>query len=70
MYRLTSAEDLFDIGWEDYLQRGGVLAVEWSERVEEALEGAVSVTIRRDPDRETGRYITIEGSRDLENLSL
>ena len=28
MYRLDSADDLFDIGWEDYLARGGVCAVE------------------------------------------
>ena len=33
MYRLGSSDELFDIGWEDYLQRGGVCAVEWSENV-------------------------------------
>ena len=33
MYRLGSSEELFDIGWEDYLSRGGVCAVEWSEGV-------------------------------------
>ena len=38
MYRLGSADELFDIGWEDYLARGGVCAVEWSENVENALE--------------------------------
>ena len=43
MYRLTSSEDLWDIGWEDYLDRGGVCAVEWSERVADALEGALWV---------------------------
>ena len=31
MYRLSSADELFEIGWEDYLARGGVCAVEWSE---------------------------------------
>ena len=41
MYRLRSAEDLWDIGWEDYLDRGGVCCVEWSENVAEALENAV-----------------------------
>ena len=39
MYRLKSADELFDIGWEDYLSRGGVCAVEWSENVEPAFEG-------------------------------
>ena len=62
MYRLEGPEDLFDIGWEDYLDRGGVCAVEWSERVEEALpEEAVTVAIARHPEREEWRIITIEG---------
>ncbi len=47
MYRLGSSDELFDIGWEDYLRRGGVCAVEWSERVEDALRGALRVEIRR-----------------------
>ena len=38
MYRLGSSDELFDIGWEDYLARGGVCAVEWSEIVDDALE--------------------------------
>ena len=37
MYRLGSSDELFDIGWEDYLTRGGVCAVEWSERVDDAM---------------------------------
>ena len=36
MYRLGSSDELFDIGWDDYLARGGVCAVEWSERAEDA----------------------------------
>ena len=62
MYRLEDAGDLFDIGWEDYLDRGGVCAVEWSERVEEALpEDAVTVTFARRPENESWRTITMEG---------
>lgn len=62
MYRLEGPEDLFDIGWEDYLDRGGVCAVEWSERVEEALpEDAVTVAIARCPKDEDRRIITVEG---------
>ena len=48
MYRLGSADELYDIGWEDYLVRGGVCAVEWSENIREALEeGCILVDIRR-----------------------
>ena len=65
MYRLGSADELFDIGWEDYLRRGGVCAVEWSENVEEALEeDAVRVDIRRG-DRENERIISVENAPDL-----
>lgn len=59
MYRLGSSDELFDIGWEDYLARGGVCAVEWSENVDDAMDGAIFVSIER-LDDET-REITIEG---------
>ena len=68
MYRLRCADDLWDIGWEDYLDRGGVCAVEWSENVEEALEGAISVTIEK--TGEDTRKITIEGGEFLADFSL
>ena len=59
MYRLRSSDDLFDIGWEDYLDRGGICAVEWSENVEDALEDPVTVTIQK--LGEDSRRITVEG---------
>ena len=68
MYRLASADDLWDIGWEDYLDRNGICAVEWSENVEEALEGAISVTIEK--TGEESRRITIEGGDFLADFSL
>lgn len=59
MYRLGSADELFEIGWEDYLGRGGVCAVEWSENVAEALEGdCVRVDIRRGAN-DGQRFITM-----------
>ena len=70
MYRLHSADDLFDIGWEDYLARGGVCAVEWSENVAEAMDSAIRVSIAKDPDREDTRHITIEGGRGNADLGL
>ena len=61
MYRLGSADELFDIGWEDYLARGGVCAVEWSENVSDALEeGCLRVDIRRG-ENDDQRIITIGG---------
>ena len=66
MYRLASSDDLWDIGWEDYLERGGVCAVEWSENVADAMpEGTVYVTIERAPEGENARIITITGGDAL-----
>ena len=61
MYRLGSADELFDIGWEDYLRRGGVCAVEWSENAAGALErDTVRVDLRRGAE-DGQRVITIQG---------
>ena len=62
MYRLPDSDALFDIGWDDYLDRGGVCAVEWSEQVDDALpEDTIYVTISRHPDHDNWRIIEIEG---------
>ena len=66
MYRLCSSDELFDIGWEDYLARGGVCAVEWSENVEDALRDAIHITIEKDPLEPDTRRITIEGGSRFE----
>ena len=59
MYRLGGADELWDSGWDDYLERGAVCAVEWSENVADAMQGAISVRIGRDSDEQ--RTIIIEG---------
>lgn len=59
MYRLGSSDELFDIGWEDYLGRGGVCVVEWSENVTDAFDGSeISVTIEKLSENE--RKIIVE----------
>ena len=68
MYRLRSSDDLFDIGWDDYLDRGGVCAVEWSENVDDAMEDAIYITIEK--LGEDSRRITLEGGSILADLSL
>lgn len=68
MYRLASSDDLWDIGWEDYLDRGGVCAVEWSENVQDAMEDAITVTIEK--LGENTRQITIEGGQGYADFSL
>ena len=61
MYRLRDADDLFDIGWEDFLSRGGICAVEWSENIRDALdEDTLWVDIRRGMT-DGQRIITLHG---------
>ena len=68
MYRLGSSDELWDIGWEDYLLRGGICAVEWSENVADAMENAIAVKIEK--LGQSTRKITLEGAVDLEDISL
>ena len=68
MYRLASSDDLWDIGWEDYLDRCGVCAVEWSENVADALEDPMVITIEK--LGEESRRITIEGGDFLADFGI
>lgn len=61
MYRVTGWEDLLTTGFFDYSEEGGVLAVEWSENIENALpENTITVTIEK--LKENSRVITVEGN--------
>ena len=60
MYRLGGADELWDIGWDDYLERGAVCAVEWSENVAGAFTGD-ELTVRIEKLSDTDRRITIGG---------
>lgn len=70
MYRLRDADDLFDIGWEDYLERGGVCAVEWSENVRSALESPIWVKLEKDAQDDSLRHIHITGGEGLADISI
>lgn len=64
MYRLGGPDELFDIGWDDYLARGAVCAVEWSENVEDIFDGSeVVVHIRKLSDAQ--REIEVKGGCDV-----
>ena len=60
MYRIETWDDLYATGFFEYIDMGAILAVEWSEQIENALpEDAVRVTFERLSD--TDRRITVEG---------
>lgn len=55
LYRLGSSDELFDIGWEEYLSRGGVCVVEWAQRCADAFDGdTVWVRFEKLGDEERG----------------
>ncbi len=59
MYRVSGWEDLYTTGYFEYMESGGILAVEWSENIENALPNdVIKVTIKR--LNETKREITID----------
>lgn len=61
MYRVTSWEDLYTTGFYDYMDMGAILAVEWSENIENAIpENAVRITIEQGSSDDE-RIITIDG---------
>ncbi len=65
MYRVESWDDLYASGFFDYYESGGILAVEWSENIENALpENTVRVTFRRG-DNDNQRIITIDGGESI-----
>ena len=61
LYRIEDSEDLFSIGYDDYLAREGYVIVEWSERIPDEIPAdAITVTISRAAECEDGRIIEIE----------
>ena len=68
MYRLRSRDDLWGIGWDDYLDRRGVCAVEWSENVTDAMEDAIWVTLEKTGD--DTRRIILEGGERIAAIML
>ena len=61
MYRVSGWDDLYSTGFFDYLGNGGVIVIEWSENIENALPpGAVRIRLSRGPN-ENDRIFTMEG---------
>ena len=62
MYRIEDEDDLYSIGFYDYLDRPGICLTEWSEKIPYALpEEYLRVTIEKnDPQSPDSRRITVE----------
>ncbi len=63
LYRIPDAEELWSIGFEEFLGREGVVLIEWSENAEGELpQNRITVTIEN-PNNDDTRRITAEGGR-------
>ena len=60
MFRIATLDDLYSTGFFDYLDRGCILAIEWSENIAQALPQP-HITVAFAPRGEEGRTITITG---------
>lgn len=59
MYRIEDEDDLYSIGFDDYISRYGYMVLEWSEKIPDAIpDDAIRVTIEK-TDREEARVITV-----------
>ena len=71
MYRIETEDDLYSIGFDDYVQRRGYSIAEWSENVEDFLpDDLITVTISRAPDNTDGRIIEITLDEKYDNISI
>ena len=62
-YRISDSDEMYEIGFEDYLFGSGVCIIEWSELIEDIIPGS-AIKIRIDRDVQKGldyRRITVEG---------
>lgn len=71
MYRIESEDDLYSIGFDDYIEKDGFSIVEWSENIADFLpEDIISVRISRDKTSPDKRIIEIESDGKYENISI
>jgi len=60
LYRVHDWREVYDLGWEDYLDRRGVIAIEWAEKMGPLLPPD-HISIALEVTGETSRRITITG---------
>ncbi len=64
VYRIGSSDEMYDIGWDDYLSQGAVIVIEWSVIINDILpDNCTRITITKDYSKsEDYRIITVEGA--------
>lgn len=66
-YRLLDANEWYELGFDEYLQEEGIVAVEWADRVKEALpKSSIWISLERKGDNLRQISISWQDERDLE----
>lgn len=60
IYRLETEDDLFNIGYYEYENAGGIVIVEWAEILPEVFSKKNSIQVLIEREGENGRKITVE----------
>ena len=60
LYRLRGPDDLTNLGWDDIVNSGALVLIEWAERAGDRLPpDAVGITLSEDPARDDRRLIQV-----------
>lgn len=71
MYRIESGDDLYSIGFDDYVEREGYAVAEWSENVEDFLPSdKICVEISRGTGSDSERIIEINTGNKYDNIGI
>lgn len=63
MYRIETLGELYSIGFFEYLERGGICAIEWSENIYSALPEE-TIFVKLEKLSETQRKITVREGKE------
>ncbi len=71
LYRLSDEDELYGIGYDDYLAADGFILCEWTERIPSAVPSdAITVTLERTPQHDCARRISVQLPPALSHITL
>ncbi len=67
VYRIGSSDEMYDVGWEEYINSGGIAVVEWAVNIEDILdENCIKINIAKNLDiSDDYREITLRGVQNV-----
>ena len=66
VYRVHDPDELYEIGFSEYFNRGGVVLIEWANLIEEILpKDRIDIVINKLEKEKDKREITIYGETDI-----